>query len=267
LFGLAAWLGRRQLVGAPGTNAFVAAGVCLTLVGLPEVLGGVVWAVPIWSLMAAGLMAAARLWDSGGVRATSYGLQVAAVLAGTLGGAFVVPSRQPWAGLAAGAMVAVLALGHFSWCRRQPPPRTSACFGWLDNEDRSALAVLLAGLAGAFAAGRLGLALFLDPAAADFAGVFGCSQTILVNTGAILLLVLGARRRHGELLAVGVGLALAGALRVVALDLLRSHGLPLVASVFSFGVVAVVGSVALGRWLQGRGSRPAGQEISRPPEV
>ena len=71
---------------------------------------------------------------------------------------------------------------------------------------------------------------------------------MLINTGALVLLLAGSRRRRPELIWVAVALAVLGCLKVFLVDLFRSNGLPLVLSVFSFGIVAAVGSVIMGRW-------------------
>ncbi|NUM56030.1 MAG: hypothetical protein HUU46_20515 [Candidatus Hydrogenedentes bacterium] len=53
---------------------------------------------------------------------------------------------------------------------------------------------------------------------------------------------------RNDLLASAVVVALIGATKVFAYDLLRTQGVPLVISVFAFGVTATAGSLIWNRW-------------------
>ena len=75
-----------------------------------------------------------------------------------------------------------------------------------------------------------------------------CSRSILINIAAIALLVLGSSRRNLELVWIAVALAIVGCIKVFLVDLFGASGLPLVLSVLSFGIVATVGSLVMGRW-------------------
>ena len=79
-------------------------------------------------------------------------------------------------------------------------------------------------------------------------GAFGCAQSVLINTAATILIVLAYLRHDKEIRNVAILVMIVGGVKVFAYDLLGSHGLPLVFSVFSFGVAAAVESVALGKW-------------------
>jgi hypothetical protein len=55
-------------------------------------------------------------------------------------------------------------------------------------------------------------------------------------------------RHNKEVRNVAILITLVGAVKVFLYDLLGAHGIPLVASVFTFGLAAAIESVALGRW-------------------
>jgi hypothetical protein len=77
---------------------------------------------------------------------------------------------------------------------------------------------------------------------------FTCSQSVLINTAAVFLIVLAYLRRDTEIRNVAILVTVVGGIKVFAFDLLSTHGLPLVFSVFSFGQAALVESIALGKW-------------------
>ena len=67
-----------------------------------------------------------------------------------------------------------------------------------------------------------------------------------------MLLLIGLRLRSLEIATVAGLVTLLGAVKVFILDLFGIKGVPLVISVFSFGVVAAVASVVMGKWQKGR---------------
>jgi len=74
------------------------------------------------------------------------------------------------------------------------------------------------------------------------------AQSVIINLGAIVLMVSGLRRKNKEILYTGIGVVVIGACKALGYDLFKVHGLPLVFSVFSFGLAAAVGSMSLSRW-------------------
>ena len=90
------------------------------------------------------------------------------------------------------------------------------------------------------------LASFTDSLNNAFMGL----QSTLINIGALLLMILGLKGKHREILYTAIAVAIVGALKVFGFDLFNAHGVPLVISVFSLGAVAAVGSIVLGRWPQ-----------------
>jgi hypothetical protein len=69
-----------------------------------------------------------------------------------------------------------------------------------------------------------------------------------VNAAAASLLIVGGRRQDWQLLGIAIFIGSVGCLKVFLVDLFSASGLPLVLSVLSFGVVAMVGSIIMGRW-------------------
>jgi len=62
------------------------------------------------------------------------------------------------------------------------------------------------------------------------------------------LFVLAGSRRSKELRSVAILVTLVGAAKVFTYDLVALEGIARVASVFSFGLLAALASVVLGRW-------------------
>lgn len=247
--GLAAFFARDKREGAPGTNAMVVSGVISLAMGLPFILGWVGWSLALWSAVSMALTLCAARWHSGGVRVTSYFLQLftcgAAVASGVLGvGTVAWATAVPLA-----AFLASIPLWQYRWCRAHAPTREgSAFFSSLDTRDASAVALLVASLVVGFAGLRLVLHVGLERLALSSATSFSCGQTVMINAGALVLLLVGWRRRSMELVAVAIGIGVLGALKVFLYDLFTAKGLALVLSVFAFGVLAAVGSAVSGRW-------------------
>jgi hypothetical protein len=80
---------------------------------------------------------------------------------------------------------------------------------------------------------------------------FRCGQSVLINAAAIVLIVWAYLRRNKEIRNVAILVTVVGAIKVFFYDLLGAHGVPLVFSLFSFGMAAAVESVALGKWTKG----------------
>ncbi|TWJ32416.1 DUF2339 domain-containing protein [Geobacter argillaceus] len=254
--GLGAWLASRHLERAPGTNSFVVAGTVLLAMALPVAFGNALPALPILSGMACGLCYVASRWQSGGVRLSSYLLQAyaAVVLALVL---FSRPtSAQPYMGSAAALIVAGIGLFHYRHCRKTPPPTTSEIFTRLDTRDSSGAIPLLAALVSAFFFLRVIMQQLLGsgPGAADFP--FRSAQSTIINLSAIVLMFIAFRQRNKELRNIAILVTVVGAAKVFLSDLIGIQGMPLVVSVFSFGLAAALESVALGKWQGGKESSP-----------
>ena len=77
---------------------------------------------------------------------------------------------------------------------------------------------------------------------------FSCSQSVLINCAAIALIVFAFLKKNKEIRNVAILVMVIGGIKVFLYDLMGIHGLPLVFSVFSFGMAAAVESIALGKW-------------------
>ncbi|MDH3237233.1 MAG: DUF2339 domain-containing protein [Deltaproteobacteria bacterium] len=244
-FGAAFWLARRKIEGVPGTNSFVVAGSVLLVLGLPAALGGVL-AAPVLGAAALGLAVLSDRWGSGAIRATSYLLQVYAVV--SLAPYFLANglAAAPLAGTVPATVLAAAALGHYRWCRRHAPPARSPLFGNYDNQDVSGVVTLLVALTGFFFLLR-GIAWHILAGRAGGADAFQCSQSIIINLAALGLGLYAFRARNREIRNVAILVIAVGALKSTA-DLLGTKGLPLVFSVLSFGLAAATQSVTLSRW-------------------
>jgi hypothetical protein len=249
LFGLTFWCAKRGRPGAPGTNTFTFAGSALLALALPAATGAFALTLPIISLAAITMAIISRVWENGGVRGTTYLMNIYACLAL----AFVVrgegaAATDPLNMLPAG-LLAFISIYHYLWCRRWPVPESSAFFEVFDRNDRSAALILLGGLASGFFMIRIGIfqALqFIPPELQR--DTFRCGQSMLINIAAIALILYAYLRRDKEIRNVAILVTIVGAIKVFLYDLLGTHGLPLVFSVFSFGMAAAVESLALGKW-------------------
>ena len=143
-----------------------------------------------------------------------------------------------------------MGFAQFLWCRNRKPPEESAFFLRIDKGDLSAVLILLAALTSAFfmvqvIVHRL-LAATLAPA--ELSNALQCSQSVIINLSAIVLIVIALVHRSRELRNTAILVTAIGAVNVFLYDLIRAHGIPLVMSVLSFGLATAVESVILGRW-------------------
>ena len=256
LFGIMFWCARRDIEGAPGTNTFAFAGSTLLALALPAATGSFIMTLPVISLVAITMAIVSRVWENGGVRGTTYLMNIYTcaalvfVLRGEGAGA-----TDPINMLPAG-LLAVISIYHFQWCRRWPVPLSSALFDAFDRNDRSAALLLLGGLASGFVMIRVGIFQALQFIPAEMQrDTFRCGQSVLINAAAIALILFAYLRRDKEIRNVAILVTVIGAIKVFMYDLLGTHGLPLVFSVFSFGMAAAVESLALGKWQK----QPTGQ--------
>ena len=245
-FGAASWLAMRKIDGIPGTNSFVVAGAALLGLALPAALGAVP-AAPVLGAAALGVAVLSGRWGSGAVRVTSYLLQVCAVV--TLAHYFLAHGlpASPLAGTVPSAALAAAALVHYRWCRRHVPPARSPFFETYDTEDLSGAVTLLAALTGAFFLLRVIAWWIILPAGPGGPEVFRCTQSIIINLAALGLGLYAFHTRNREIRNVAILVIAAGAV-ASASDLLGAKGVPLVLSIFSFGLAATTQSITLSRW-------------------
>lgn len=255
LLGMAFWCAGRGVEGAPGTNTFVFAGGTLLALALPATTGAFVISLPVISLAAITMAIVSRVWENGGVRATTYLMNIYACLALVLALRGEGPGATDPLNMLPAGLLAVISIYHYQWCRRWPVPVNSALFETFDRNDRSAVLLLLGGLASGFFMIRVGIfnALQFVPESMQH-DAFRCGQSVLINAAAIALILFAYLRKDKEIRNVAVLVTVVGALKVFLYDLLGTHGFPLIFSVLSFGMAAAVESLALSRWQK----QPAG---------
>lgn len=249
LFGICSWCARRGLEGAPGTNTFAVAGGALLALALPAATGAFIMSLPVISLVAITMAIISRVWENGGVRFTTYLMNIYACV--TI--VFTLRAEGPGAtdaiNMLPAGLLAVISIYHYLWCRRWPVPGSSALFDAFDRNDRSATLLLLCGLASGFFMVRIGLFQTMQfiPQAMQ-RDAFRCGQSVVINIAVIVLIVFAYLRQNKEIRNVAILVTLVGAVKVFVYDLLGTHGLPLVFSIFSFGTAAAIESIALGKW-------------------
>lgn len=247
---VAVWLASRDRKGARGANAFLFAGSVLLGLALPETTGNMLLSLPVLAAVAFWAAVMSAKWRSGSVRLTSYLLQIYASV--TL--AVVLLSWETTLSFLTSVVssggIACMGLMQYRWCRNRKPPEESVFFSRIDKGDLSAVTILLAALLSAFFMLRVIVhqvsVMILVPA--DLNNALRCSQSVIINLSAIVLMFFALVHRSRELRNVAILLTVIGAIHVFLYDLIRGHGIPLVVSVLSFGLATAVESVILGRW-------------------
>lgn len=246
--GICAWLAGQKAERARGANAFALAGSVLLAIALPLALGNALLPLPLLGTAALALAFMAHKWGRGGVRFTSYLLQAYACVALAMFLKRPPEESLSLAGAVAAAVLAGVALFHYRWCRENGPPKDSPFFARFDKRDVSGVFLLMASLFAAFFSLRVGVYHLLLQKQGDIGALFHAAQSALINASAAGLVILAYIRRNKEVRNVAILVTVVGAVKVVLYDLLHIHGVPLVISVFSFGLAAAIESVALGRW-------------------
>lgn len=248
-FGISFWCNRRNVAGAPGTNTFMLSGGTLLVLALPTATGALILTLPVISIIAIVMARLSRNWENGSVRGTAYLLHIYCSVAV----AFMLQGSGPAStgivNMLPAGILAVTSVYQYQWCRRWPPPLPSGLFGKFDRNDRSAILLLLGGLVCCFFMIRVGLFQAMGSLPAEQQkDAFRCAQSVVINCAAIGLILFAYLRSNREIRNVAILVTLVGGIKVFLYDLLGTHGLPLVFSVFSFGLLATIDSLALGKW-------------------
>ena len=218
---------------------------------LPAVTGDLMSGLPILAAVACGLAVIADKWGNAAIRLSSYLLQVY----GALGLAFLLLTsthgEHVVGGTLSAAFLACLGLVHYKWCRSHLPPPNSAFFTKLDKSDLSAAVLLLGSLLSAYFMLRIVvhqfLGLWLPAAAIDNA--FRSAQSVIINVSAAILMLFALAHQKKEVRNIAILVTIIGAIKVFLYDLIGGmHGLPLVISIFSFGISTALESFGLTRW-------------------
>jgi hypothetical protein len=248
-FALTFMLARHNIEGAPGAGAFAfACGVLLAL-ALPVATGAFILSLPIISIAGIFMAIKSREWNSGTVRMATYLFQIYCCAAVVIASRGDTPAAMATVNILPTALLAGIILYQYQWCRWYPPQEGSSFFSRFDIHDRSAVVLLLSGLISGFFMLRIAMfqALPMLPAAMQ-RDAFRCSQSVLINCAAIALIMFAFLRKNKEIRNVAILVTVVGGIKVFLYDLMGTHGLPLVFSVFSFGMAAAVESIALGKW-------------------
>jgi len=248
-FGATFWLSRRNIKGAPGSSAFTLGGGALLALALPAATNSYALSLPVISIVAIVMVYMSRTWGSGHLRLTTYLFHLYCSIALAVFMSSTTPSALDAINILPSGLLAFIIVYQYLWCRLWPPVEGCAFFDSFDPHDRSAVILLLAGLLCGFFMMRNVIFQTMQLISTSMPpDAFRCAQSVLVNTAAIILIVLAYLRHDKEIRNVAILVMVVGGVKVFAYDLLGSHGLPLVFSVFSFGVAAAVESIALGKW-------------------
>jgi hypothetical protein len=249
------WLAQRDREHATGAATFTfACGVLLGL-ALPAATGRLTLSLPAISLVAIFMAVMSRNWNSGTVRITTYIFQIYCCVALTIVMKVKSTSAMDAVNIIPAGLLACIILYQYLWCRWWPPREDASFFSRFDRSDRSAVLLLIGGLVSGFFALRIAIyqTLMAMPGGMQ-QDLFRCAQSVCINGAAIGLVLYAYLRRDKEVRNVAILVMLAGGAKVFLGDLITAHGLPLVFSVFSFGMAAAIQSVALGKWQK----QPAG---------
>ncbi len=245
---IAAYLYRKKLNENSAICGFTLAGLLLFMAATPLAFGNNLPALLLWSIIAFILAKISKTTAIGGLRLISYLIQVLTCLSGLMFGEFLTTSPQPIMAMIVAGIIAGLSGSQFLWCRKEKLMTENGFFGNFDKSDRSALALLFTSLISGYLMLHLLASLILGTFSSDPINTIKGVQSILINFGAISLLLLAMPKRNKELLTTAVLIIIIGAFKVFAYDLFKSNGIPLVLSVLSFGGVAAIGSVIMNRW-------------------
>lgn len=247
-FALVFWLAQRKRVNAPGTNTFTAGGVILAGLSLPALMGGMLLPLPFLSMLALAICICSNIWGSGGMRITSYVLQVYILVIISME-AVATLTTAPIPLMSIALISAYLAIQHYSYCRQNPPPVDSVAFCRYDTGDRSAALPLLGGLSTALiAASALGYFILSRHYSGEIDIAFTGLLSLLINCAAILLMAIAAYRHNRELRNISCFIMVMGGVKVFVYDMLQISGPWLVIGLLAFGIAAALQSLILARW-------------------
>lgn len=250
---LAASAARTDRQGTSAAERFALAALVAFVPGVWFATGGLPLAPPIVGGAALGTAALSSYLRSGCLRALALGLQLATLGASIAGGGFAAPPAEPWRAAALGVVLTALLAVHYRWTQRVPPA-PDTLYARLSPADWPGRGLFWAMLVALFCTLRVVVYPWLARLPGDATATFAAAQSVIVNAMAIVLMVVGLRGRRRAVLRCAFVVAAIGGGKVFASDFLTLRGVPLVVAVFSFGVVAAVGSVVQSRWHGSRGA-------------
>lgn len=242
------WLAHRCERGSLGTTSFALAGGLLLAFAGPLAFGNALIATAAVALLALALAWVSARRGNIGLRLISYLLQLYACASLVMLLWTTEGTSPSLVGAFSSGLLAVIAFYHYFWSRKHAPPPGEALTDKINKNDRGAGVLLIAALFSGFFTLRVGLYQTLDMLHSATPRAFGGSQSVLINLSAAVLLWLSLSRRNKELRNVAVVITVIGGMKVFLFDMVSLKGMPLMISVFSFGLVAALASLVLGRW-------------------
>lgn len=245
------WLAHRKEGGALGTTSFALAGGLLLAFSAPMAFGHAVAGTALVALLAVAMVWLSGRRNSPALRLASYVLQVYACAALVVLLWATEGTKPSLVSASASGVLATIAFVHYFWARLHPFQSADAVLAKLNKNDRGAGLLLIAALFSGFFTMRVGLYQVLNFLHAATHSNFDGSQSVLINVTAIVVLWLSLMKRNKELRNVAIVLTVIGAGKVFLMDMVSLKGMPLMVSVFTFGLVAAFASFVLGRWNKG----------------
>jgi hypothetical protein len=242
------WLAQRKPGGALGTTPFAIAGGLLLAFASPMAIGHAVIASALVALLAVGMAWLSQRCSNLGLRLVSYLLQFYACSALVFLLWTTDGTKPSVVGALSSGLLASIAFFHYFWARSHPLAPDESLIHKFNKNDRGAGVLLIAALFSGFFTLRVGLYQTLDFMHSATHSAFGGAQSVLINVTAAVLLCLSLMRRNKELRNVAVVVTVIGAGKVFLMDMVQLKGMPLMISVFTFGLVAALASLVLGRW-------------------
>jgi len=256
---IAWWLAHRAEEGNVGTTSFAIAGGLLLAFSAPMAIGHAVIASALVALLAIAMAWLSKRRSNTGLRLASYLLQFYACSALVYLLWSTDGTRPSVVGAISSGLLATIAFVHYFWSRRNPPVAGESILHSLNKNDRVAGLLLIAALFSGFFTMRVGLYQTLDFLHAATRSNFDGAQSVLINVTAIVVLWMSLLRHNKELRNVAVLLIVIGAGKVFLMDMVSIKGMPLMAGVFTFGLVAAFASFVLGRWNKSDEKAPENQ--------
>ncbi|HKJ29284.1 MAG TPA: hypothetical protein VKA22_03650 [Desulfuromonadales bacterium] len=256
---IAWWLAHRVEEGNVGTTSFAIAGGLLLAFSAPMAIGHAVIASALVALLAIAMAWLSKRRSNTGLRLASYLLQFYACSALVYLLWSTDGTRPSVVGAISSGLLATIAFVHYFWSRRNPPVAGESILHSLNKNDRVAGLLLIAALFSGFFTMRVGLYQALDFLHAATRSNFDGAQSVLINVTAIVVLWMSLLRHNKELRNVAVLLIVIGAGKVFLMDMVSIKGMPLMAGVFTFGLVAAFASFVLGRWNKSDEKAPENQ--------
>ena len=231
----------------------------------PLAIGHALVGTALVAILAVGMIWVSVRRDNLGLRLVSYLLQLYACsalvyLLWTTDG-----TKPSVIGALASGLLATIAFFHYYWARRHVPPQGESLIHKLNKNDRGAGILLIAALFSGFFTMRVGLYQTLDFLHSATHSAFGGAQSVLINMTAAVLLWLSLMRRNKELRNVAIVVTVIGAGKVFLMDMVQLKGMPLMISVFTFGLVAALASLVVGRWNRATESSSANEKVDQTP--